>query len=43
LHVGDRDGVPMFTITCSSKLGAPGVTPTWTVSQLVDLCHGGTV
>jgi len=71
LHVGDRDGVPMFTITCSSKLeptppsaaylrtmldglaqtfggtaeqradyllAAPGVTPTWTVSQLVDLC-----
>jgi hypothetical protein len=72
LHVGDRDGVPMFTITCSSKLeptppsaaylrtmldglaqtfggtaqeradyllGAPGVAPTWTASQLVDLCH----
>lgn len=73
LHVDDRDGVPMFTITSSSKLeptapsapylrtmldglaetfdgtaqqradyllAAPGVTPTWTTSQLMDLCHG---
>jgi hypothetical protein len=74
LHVGDRDGLPMFTITCSSKLEptvpsapylrtmldglaetfggtaqerayyllrAPGVAPTWTSSQLVDLCDWG--
>jgi hypothetical protein len=74
LHVDDRDGAPMFTITCSRKLepappsasylrtmldglaetfgctaerradyllGAPGVTPTWTASQLVDLCDDG--
>ena len=74
LHVDDRDGMPMFTITSSRKLkpappsasylrtmleglaeafggtaeeranyllGAPGVTPTWTASQLVDLCDGG--
>ena len=71
LHVGDRDGLPMFTITSLQNLDpappsapyvrtmldglgetfgwtaderaqyvmrAPGVTPTWTAGQLVELC-----
>jgi hypothetical protein len=72
LHVGDRDGVPMMTITClldlesttpsaaylrtmldgldetfgwtadervEYLLRAPGVTPAWTASQLLELCE----
>jgi hypothetical protein len=74
LHVDDRDGLPMFTITSLQSLEpappsaaylrtmldglgeafgwttdervqyllrAPGVTPAWTASQLVELCGGG--
>jgi hypothetical protein len=73
LHVGDRAGVPMFTITCLLDLEptppsapylrtmleglgeafgwtaderaryllrAPGVTPAWTASRLIELCDG---
>jgi hypothetical protein len=76
LHVGERDGLPMFTITSLQKLDptppsaayvrtmldglgetfgwtadervqyllrAPGVTPAWIASQLVELCDGGVV
>jgi hypothetical protein len=74
LHVGERDGLPMFTITSLQNLDpappsapyvrtmldglgetfgwtadervqylmrAPGVTPTWTAGQLVELCDDG--
>jgi hypothetical protein len=73
LHLDDRDGLPMFTITSLQNLEptppsapylrtmldglgeafgwtahervryllrAPGVTPTWTASRLVELCDG---
>ena len=73
LHVDDRDGLPMFTITSLQNLEptapsphylrtmldglgeafgwtagervdyllrAPGVTPAWTASRLVELCDG---
>ena len=73
LHVGDRDGLPMLTITSLQNLKptppsapylrtmldglgeafgwtadervhyllrAPGVTPAWTASRLVELCDG---
>jgi hypothetical protein len=75
LHVGERDGLPMFTITSLQNLDpappsapyvrtmldglgetfgwtaderaqyvirAPGVTPTWTAGQLVELCSAVT-
>jgi hypothetical protein len=75
LHVGDRDGLPMFTITSLENLAptppaaayvrtmfdglgeafgwtaddrvdyllrAPGVAPTWTAGELVELCSAVT-